>query len=99
MESVQYSRRCVQVSVKDYARFVESLRPNVYESLCDSASSASNMQKRIKKSVDRTVLFLDEMLELRNFSKVHLHQPGELHLELIIVGVIRHYRSVACWEQ
>eukprot|EP00731_Ephydatia_muelleri_P037664 Em0531g8a len=59
----------VQVSVKDYASFVESLCPNVYESLCDSASSINNMQKRVRKSVDRTLSFLDEMLKLRNSSK------------------------------
>ena len=86
----------MQVSVKDYASFVESLCPNVYESLCDSASSINNMQKRVRKSVDRTLSFLDEMLKLRNSSKVHFHQSSGLHLELL--GAARHCRSAAFWE-
>ena len=76
---------------------MESLRPNVFESLCDSASSISNMQKRVRKSVDRTLLFLDEMLELRNSSKVHFCQSSGLHLELCCI-VTRHCRSAVFWE-
>lgn len=92
----------MQVSVKDYAAFVESLRPNVYESLCDTASSTNNMQKRIRKSVDRTLSFLDEMLQLRNSSKVRLILDQWVAFGIInVTGDLletRHCRSAVCWE-
>ena len=60
----------LQVPVKDYLKLVESFRPTAFESLCDSVSSVGNRPKRIRKSVDRTVKFLDETLAARTHSKV-----------------------------
>lgn len=49
---------------------VESFQPDIYESLCDTVSSCNYQSKRIKKSVDRTLQFLDESLEMREKSQV-----------------------------
>ena len=49
---------------------VESFQPDVFESLCDTASSLENQQKRIKKSVDRTLEYLDQSLEIKENSEV-----------------------------
>ena len=54
----------------DHLKVVEAFRPNVFEALCDSVASDGNKMKRMKKSVDRTLRFLDETLALRSASKV-----------------------------
>ena len=67
----------LQVSVAGYMDFVRVSRPNVFESLCDSVSSHTNKLKRVRKSVDRTLRFLDEALALKQecqvFPSRHLH--------------------------
>lgn len=55
----------LQVSVSGYLDFVVASRPNVFECLCDSVSSEINKLKRIRKSVDRTIRFLDEFISLK----------------------------------
>ena len=59
-----------KLTTANHLRLVESFRPNVFEPLCDTAPSAGNKLKRIKKSVDRTLSFLDETLAAREESKV-----------------------------
>ena len=59
-----------QVTVEDHLRFVEVLQPDVFECLCDSSPSIGNKPKRVGKSVDRTLRFLDETVEARASSKV-----------------------------
>ena len=54
----------------DYVRFVRASRPDVFECLCDSVSSIGHKQKRVKKSVDRTLRFLDEIISAKQDSKV-----------------------------
>lgn len=51
-------------------RFVEVLQPDVFECLCDSSPSIGNKPKRVGKSVDRTLRFLDETVEARASNKV-----------------------------
>ena len=60
--------------MKDHLRLVEAFRPSAFESLCDSVSSTGNKLKRMRKSVDRTLKFLDETLTARASSEV-----GELY--------------------
>lgn len=59
-----------QVTVSGYMEFVKVCQPNVFESLCDSVSSDANKLKRIRKSVDRTLKFLDEILTLKQDCQV-----------------------------
>lgn len=61
--------RC-KITVTDHLKVIETFRPNVFEALCDSVSSDNNKIKRMKKSVDRTLRFLDETVALRSASKV-----------------------------
>ncbi len=43
--------------------FVEALQPNIFEALCDSVTlAAGHKMKRIRKSVDRSLRFLDETI-------------------------------------
>ena len=60
----------VQVPVSEYVDFVTACQPNVFECLCDSVSSETNKLKRIRKSVDRTLRFLDSTLLLKRGSLV-----------------------------
>lgn len=56
----------------DYLQFVKASQPNVFESLCDSVSSVSNKLKRVRKSVDRTLNFLDSTLTALQENKVSI---------------------------
>ena len=58
------------MTVEQHVNLVEAFKPDAFEALCDSASSLSNQPKRIKKSVDRTLSFLDQTLALRAESRV-----------------------------
>lgn len=51
-------------------KLVEAFRPDAFECLCDSSPSTGNKPKRVRKSVDRTLRFLDETVEARANSKV-----------------------------
>lgn len=55
----------MQLTVSDHLSLVASFKPDIFEALCDTASSAENQTKRIKKSVDRTLSFLDKTLEMK----------------------------------
>jgi hypothetical protein len=60
----------IKVPVAGYMEFVKASRPDVFECLCDSVSSETNKLKRIRKSVDRTLHFLDETLSIKQDSRV-----------------------------
>ena len=59
-----------QLSITAHMDLVESFRPDVLQPLCDTASSLENQTKRIKKSVNRTLRFLDWTLEMKAHSEV-----------------------------
>ena len=61
-----------KVTVADYLKLVEAFRPNVFECLCDSVSSAGCKLKRIRKSVDRSLNFLDQTISDRENNEVTL---------------------------
>ena len=54
----------------DHLKLVEAFRPDAFECLCDSSPSVGNKPKRVRKSVDRTLRFLDETVEARAGRKV-----------------------------
>ena len=53
--------------------FIEAFQPDIFESLCDTVSSVGQANKRIRKSVDRTLQFLDESLQIRQENEVSLN--------------------------
>ena len=53
-----------QVSVESYLDFVMACKPDAFESLCETSPVSVTSFKRIKKSVDRTLKFLDQTLEM-----------------------------------
>ncbi len=62
--------------------FVEAVQPNIFEALCDSVTlAAGHKMKRIRKSVDRSLRFLDETIAAQG-SKVHV-QPFSPHFEIL----------------
>jgi hypothetical protein len=46
--------------------FVGASKPDVFESFCDTPSMGVTSLNRIKKSVDRTLKFLDQTFEIFN---------------------------------
>ncbi len=67
--------RC-KISVADHLAFVEKLQPNVFEALCDSVTSQSgHKKKRLRKSVERSIKFLDETLGSEVIISVHPTVP------------------------
>ena len=58
------------MGVTEYLKLVEAVRPNVFECLCDSVSSSGQKLKRMRKSVDRTLKFLDHTIALRSDNQV-----------------------------
>ena len=54
----------------EHLKLVEAFRPNVFECLCDSASSVGCKLKRIRKSVDRSLKFLDDTISERETNQV-----------------------------
>ena len=59
------------MTVEEHVSLVEAFKPDTFEALCDSASSFTNKPKRIRKSVDRTLSFLDQTLALRVENQVN----------------------------
>ncbi|RDD43396.1 Queuine tRNA-ribosyltransferase subunit QTRTD1-like protein [Trichoplax sp. H2] len=53
-----------KVTPDDYSKFVEVCRPSWYQSLCDTVPANASI-KRTRKSVDRTLEFLDQCLKYR----------------------------------
>lgn len=59
-----------KVTVEKYLGFVEAARPNAFEALCDSVAASQHKVKRIKKSVNRSLAFLDQTLEIYRGNEV-----------------------------
>jgi len=55
---------------QSYMSLVEALKPDIYECLCDGDVDQSDKIKRVKKSVDRSLTFLEECLNIHKNSKV-----------------------------
>ena len=72
------------MTVSDHLKLVEAFRPNVFECLCDSAPSAGCKLKRIRKSVDRSLKFLDETIAERENSEVQWHAISYMYIYMYI---------------
>lgn len=49
---------------------IEVFKPDIAECLCDTTPVSGQTEKRIRKSVDRTLKFLDKCIEEREHKKV-----------------------------
>ena len=49
---------------------LEAFKPDIAQCLCDTTSASGQTEKRIRKSVDRTLKFLDKCIEEREHNKV-----------------------------
>ena len=58
-----------QIDVDHFLEILESFRPDVAQSLCDTVPNGQT-NKRNRKSVDRTLKFLDKLLESRKNNDV-----------------------------
>ena len=56
-----------QINVDHFIEILKSFKPDIAQCLCDTVPSGENC-KRNRKSVDRTLKFLDELLECRKNS-------------------------------
>ena len=52
-----------QVDVNLFLTFLQTFKPNIAECLCDTIPASKQTDKRIHKSVDRTLKFLDKCIE------------------------------------
>ena len=52
-----------QVDVNLFLAFLQTFKPNIAECLCDTIPASKQTDKRIRKSVDRTLKFLDKCIE------------------------------------
>ena len=63
--------------------FVKASQVDCFESLCDTPPTEETAAKKVKKSVDRTVRFLDEsLLLLKDFDQVSLVTVFQLNFPL-----------------
>ena len=58
------------MTVEQYMVLQESMKPDWYQALCDSDSHKDSSARRLRKSVERTLDYLDECLEKHNESEV-----------------------------
>ena len=54
-----------------FIRLQEAILPDWYECLCDSDTNKDSSKKRTVKSVDRTLMYLDQVLERHKNSEVN----------------------------
>eukprot|EP00058_Branchiostoma_floridae_P008202 XP_002593690.1 hypothetical protein BRAFLDRAFT_107671 [Branchiostoma floridae] len=71
----------IKLEVADFMAIQKAFRPDWYQCLCDGdTASADTSNKRVRKSVDRTLNFLDQCLEI--------HQKSQELTGSEILGVI-----------
>lgn len=58
-----------KVDVNQFKAVLESFKPDMAECLCDTIPASGQTEKRIHKSVDRTLKFLDQCIEEKAKSK------------------------------
>ena len=52
-----------QIDVYQFITVLEVFQPDIAECLCDTVLASKQTEKRIRKSVDRTLMFLDQCIE------------------------------------
>ena len=52
-----------QIDVYQFITVLEVFQPDITECLCDTVMASKQTEKRIRKSVDRTLMFLDQCIE------------------------------------
>ena len=53
----------MQFGVDEYMSAIDALQPDWFQSLCDSDTDKTSSRKRVRKSVDRTLKYVDECIE------------------------------------
>ena len=67
--AVMFCSLFFQINVDHFMEILESFKPDIAQSLCDTVPN-SQTNKRNRKSVDRTLKFLDKLLESRKHNDV-----------------------------
>ena len=70
---------------------LQAFKPNLVECLCDTTPASGQTEKRIRKSVDRTLKFLDRCIEEKELSKVG---KWEAMLQILVVLVPLNSKNV-----
>ena len=60
----------LQLDVDLYMRVQAAIVPDVYQALCDCDTDGTSGKKRLLKSVERTLHFLDKCLEKHSVAQV-----------------------------
>ena len=59
-----------QIDVNLFITVLKVFKPDIVQCLCDTTPASGQTEKRIRKSVDRTLKFLDKYIEEREQNKV-----------------------------
>lgn len=72
-----------QLDAQRYMDIVETFQPDWFQALADSDTDRESSKKRIRKSLDKTLDYLDDCISRKDQSDVGLH-----NLRFIIVRVL-----------
>ena len=62
-----------QIDDDMFLKIQEAFQADIYQSLCDSDTPPNSSKKRIRKSVERSLSFLEKIMENRSKNEVMLH--------------------------
>lgn len=79
----------VEMTVSKFMAIQQALQPDWFQCLSDGEASCAEATslKRARKSVDRSLLFLDDCLRLQEESEVRLYISPLLSLKLLLIYI------------
>ncbi|PNF39844.1 Queuine tRNA-ribosyltransferase accessory subunit 2 [Cryptotermes secundus] len=69
-----------QLDPDKYMDMIEAFQPDMYQSLCDGDTNPTSSKKRVQKSINRSIAFLEKCLER--------HEKSEVLKESAILGAV-----------
>ncbi len=61
-----------QLDVELFMQIQEAFQPDFYQALCDADTDSNSSRKRCIKSMDRTLDFLDKIIDKHNEKEVNI---------------------------
>lgn len=89
-----------QIDVNLFITVLEVFKPDIVQCLCDTTPASGQTEKRIRKSVDRTLKFLDKFIEERGRNKVGKWQ-AMLQFSVLLVykeANLNYFKTMCTWH-